>query len=132
MDTILLSPDLQIAVSKLAEQEAKSVDEVLHEAVRGYQRQRNHEKLRKEIAAYEALHAELKQKYFGEFVAVHDGQLVDRDHDRAELYRRVRQTYGNVSVLIREVTEEPIQTLWWRTPSAGKSARQTSPTRSAF
>ena len=120
MEAILLPPDLQTTVKEIAAQEAKSVDEVLHEVFRSYQRQRNREKLKKEIAAYEAMHPALKEKHLGEWVAVHEGQLVDHDSDRAALYARVRRAYGNLSVLIREVTEEPSRDLWLRTPSTGK------------
>ena len=120
MDAILLPSDLQTTVTQLAEQESKSVDEVLHEAVRHYQRERNREKLKREIVAYEAMHPQLKEHYFGEWVAVHEGQLVDHDADRAALYLRVRQTYGPISVLIRAVEDEPSRDLWWRTPSTGK------------
>ena len=120
METIVLPPDLQTRVDELASQESKSAYEVLQAAVRSYQRERNREKLRKEIAAYEVMHPQIKEKYLGEWVAVHDGQLVDHDPDRAALYMRVRQAYGNLSVLIREVTEEPSRDLWLRTPSTGK------------
>lgn len=121
MDAILLPSDLQVAVSQIAEQEAKSVEEVLHEAVRHYQRELNREKLKREIAAYETMHGQLKEKFFGEWVAVHEGQLVDHDSDRAMLYARVRQHYGSLSILIREVAEMPAPDLWLRTPTTGNS-----------
>ncbi len=121
MDAILLPNDLQVAVTHIAEQEAKSVEEVLHEAVRHYQRELNREKLKREIAAYEVMHHQLKEKFLGEWAAVHEGQLIDHDPERAALYARVRQRYGRLSILIREVTETPSRDLWLRTPNTGKS-----------
>ena len=123
MDIILLSPDLQITVSKLAEQEAKSADEVLHEAIRRYQRELNRDKLKREITAYEALHAQLKEKHLGEWVALHEGQLIDHDSDGGLLHKRLREQYGTTAILIRQVEEQPSRELWLRTPSTGRIDR---------
>lgn len=41
-----------------------------------------------------------RAKYEGEYVAVHNHQLVDHDIDQIVLTRRVRERYGNTAVLI--------------------------------
>ena len=68
------------------------------------------------------MHDELRQKYLGEWVAVHDQKLVEHDSDGLALYRRVRARFGRISVLIRHVTEESVEEVWIRTPSTGKIA----------
>jgi predicted DNA-binding protein len=120
METILLREDLRETLEKDAEQEARSVNDMVNEAVEHYLRERQRAKLDQEIAAYEAMHAELRQKYLGQWVAVHQQKLVDYDEDRTALYRRIRAKYGRTSVLLRQVTEQSIEEVWVRTPSTGK------------
>lgn len=123
MDTIALRTDLRETLEKDAEQEARSVNEIVNEAVERYLRERQLAKLDAEIAAYEQLHPELRQKYFGHWVALHEQKLVDHDSDRAALYGRVRARYGRTAVLIRQVTEQPGMEIWVRTPGIGKAER---------
>jgi len=123
MEAIALRTDLRETLEKDAEQEARSINEIVNEAVEHYVRQRQLAKLDAEIAAYERLHPELRQKYWGQWVAVHEQKLVDHDSDRTALYRRVRAHYGRTAVLIRQVTEQPSGEIWVRTPDTGKAAR---------
>ena len=103
-------------------QESRSVNELVKEAVEQFVRERQRAKLRQEIAAYEAMHPTLKQEYLGQWVAVHDQELVDHDRDDVRLRQRVRARYGNSTVLIRQVGEQPVEEVWIRTPSTGKIA----------
>jgi hypothetical protein len=123
MEAIALRTDLRETLEKDAEQEARSINEIVNEAVEHYVRQRQLAKLDAEIAAYERLHPELRQKYWGQWIAVHEQKLVDHDSDRTALYRRVRAQYGRTAVLIRQVTEQPSGEIWVRTPDTGKAAR---------
>jgi hypothetical protein len=121
METITLRADLQEALEKDAELESRSVNDIVNEAVERYLREQQRAKLDSEIEAYEAMHPELREKHFGQRVAVHNHQLVDHDPDHAELYRRVRVRYGRTSVLIRQVREQPVEEIWVQTPSTGNS-----------
>ncbi len=64
------------------------------------------------VKAYEQMHPNLKKKYLGQWIAIHNKQLVDRDVDKAVLYRRVRSKYGRISVLIRQVKEQAVEEIW--------------------
>ncbi len=116
-DALVLRADLRETLERDAEQEARSISDIVNEAVERYMRERQRTKLDKEIAAYEALHVELRQKYLGQWVAINNQRLVDHDSDRLALYRRTRAKYGHTSVLLREVTEQPQEEVWLRTPS---------------
>jgi len=122
MSTVVLRDDLRETLEKSAEQESRSVDEIVNEAVGLYLRERQRAKLDKEISAYEAMHAELRLKYLGQWVAMHDQELVDHDPDGSALYQRIRAKYGKTSVLIRQVMQQPIEEVWIRTPDTGKIA----------
>jgi len=120
MGEIVLRSDLHETLEKDAEREARSVNEIVNEAIERYLHERQIAELDVEIAAFEKLHPELRLKYLGQWVAVHEQKLVDHDRDRAALYKRVRAAYGRTDVLIRQVTERPDNEIWVRTPSTGK------------
>ena len=123
MAAIVLRPDLLDALEKHADLEATSLDDLVNEAVARYVRDLQHDKLEQEIEAYRRLHGELQRQHLGQWVAVHRGQVVDHDGDRAELHRRVRDRYGKTVVLIRRVSEEPEEEIRWRGGSVRLSVR---------
>ena len=120
MSVITLQPDLWITLEQDAAQEQKNVSEFVTDAIAYDIHARQQAKLDQEIAAYEAIHPELKQKYLGNWVAIHNQKLIDQDADRVALYRRVRIQYGKTTILLRQVQEQPVDEIWWRTPSTGK------------
>lgn len=70
----------------------------------------------REKAAYISMHNELWQKYPGQQVAIHNGELVDHDTDGVALSKRVYQRYPDEFVLIRQVEQEPDRILYFRSP----------------
>ncbi|MCI0576612.1 MAG: DUF5678 domain-containing protein [Chloroflexi bacterium] len=120
MDTVKLKPDLHERLAQDAVQEARTVDDLVNEAVEHYLLERQRAKIERETAAFEALYPQLREQFLGEWVAFHNQKLVDHDTDRSALYQRVRKAYGKISVLIRQVTEQYNDEIWIRTPSTGK------------
>jgi len=60
----------------------------------------------REVAAFGRLLPGLLSSIPGMYVAVHDGQVVDRDGDDFELAKRIGLKYGAEFVLIRRVSDE--------------------------
>lgn len=120
---IALRDDLGIQLLEDAEQSDTSIDQLLNQAVEDFLLNKQRTKIDAEIAAFVKIHPQLWKTRPGQWVAIHNSHLVDADPDRVALYRRVRERYGRVSVLIREVTEEAEQDIWLRTPSTGKMAQ---------
>jgi len=60
-----------------------------------------------QTAVFEEQYSELVKEYSGQYVAFHQGKLVDHDSNHRELSRRVRATFPDEIVLIRQVTERP-------------------------
>ncbi len=121
--TIPLAPELTESLESAALQSQRSVNELIQEAVRHYLAARWRTQLEQEITAYEAMHAELWRDLPGMWVAIHDGELVDQDRDKAALYRRTCDRFGGIPVLMREVKAEPTEEIWLRTPSTGRLSR---------
>ena len=55
-------------------------------------------------AVFEAQLETLKQKYLGEYVAYHQGELVDHDPSHKQLVQRINRHYPDGVVLIQQVT----------------------------
>jgi len=70
----------------------------------------------REEQAFQELHPMLIEKYPGQFVAVMDGRLIDRDANQVALYQRVRQTYPERFVLIAQIQEMPDEVIVFRSP----------------
>ena len=70
----------------------------------------------REIQAYIRLHPFLRQNYFGKFVAIHGGELIDHNEDFDTLYERIDRDYANEFVWISEVKDDPIETFMVRSP----------------
>lgn len=119
-EPIVLRPELQDFLEKSAQQEAKSINDVMNEALEYYFHARQLEKINEEIEAYEAMHSILWKRMPGEWVAIHNQQLIDHDTDDVALYRRIRAQYGRTSILLRRVKETPVEEIWIRTRSRGR------------
>lgn len=61
------------------------------------------EKMLQEVNAYESLHTELVENYLGNYVAIHQGQVVDNDSDSEEIIIRIGERYPDEAILIRKV-----------------------------
>lgn len=73
-------------------------------------------KIADEMAYFVAHHAELRQQYENEFVAIHQRRVVDHDKNRISLRNRIRNMYGKKAILITPVTETPVQEFVVRSP----------------
>lgn len=61
----------------------------------------------KEVTAFNQMPQLLVDQYYGQYVAVYQGNIVDSDFDEAELALRFYRTWGYVPVYIHKVgTEE--------------------------
>jgi frataxin-like iron-binding protein CyaY len=121
-DGIVLRDDLREILESNAQQESRTLNDIVNEAVGLYVHRMQQAKIDREVEAYEQMHDSLRDRFLGQWVAIHNQQLVDHDADRDVLHRRIRDKYGRTSVLIRRVSESPIHEIWMRTPSTGKRA----------
>ncbi|MDM8526702.1 hypothetical protein QUF58_00705 [Anaerolineales bacterium HSG24] len=104
---ITIEPTVETKLEQFAQLVDQSVEEIINQALSRYLDYLSDRKLDTEISAYEKLHPQLKQKYLGHYVAIHQGQLIDTDTDCGNLFLRVEKKYGDVTILIRQVKETP-------------------------
>lgn len=113
---LTLSSELHIAVSRLAEQYGTDIQELINQAVREYLDRAAEEKILAEARAFRAMQADLLARYKDQYVAVHNGQVIDCDSDLRALYLRVHGRLGRTPVLLKRVTAEPERDLVIRSP----------------
>lgn len=116
--TITIPEETYEKAQQIAEAESQPLEEVLVNSIqisnRRYQAQTD--ALEKERDAYLAMHSQLLESYAGQYVAIYQGKLLDYDADYGALSERVRTKYPKTTIWVSQVTPEPIQTIWVRSP----------------
>ena len=84
-------PRLIERIRDVARETNKDTTQVVETAVQAYLDQLDREKLHEEVEAFWAMQADLASRYLGEYVAVHQGQVVDHNPDVVRLEQRVAE-----------------------------------------
>ena len=92
------------------------VGQLADKAIRRYLRQEAEKKIRREEQHFRAQHAQLLDQYAGQFIAMHEGRVIDSDTDELTLYLRIREQLPMVGVLIKQVTPTPEEVWVMRSP----------------
>jgi len=79
-------------------------------------------KIDREQQAYKSQHRQILEKHAGNYIALHQGEIVDYDEDRVAISKRVRAKYGNEPVLITKVLEQEYQKVLLRSPRIFESS----------
>jgi hypothetical protein len=109
--TLTIAKETAYGLTQAANGLGVSVEELAERAIRRYLRETAERKIDVEEAHYKAQHKKLLKSYVGQFIAMHDGKLVDSDTDEIALYLRIRQQYPMVGVLLKRVTSE-VEEVW--------------------
>ncbi len=113
---ITVPPNVVEELNEIAKWEGLSVEQVVGEAVFHYASQVRRRKIDAEAEAYKRKHPRLRAKYLGQYIAMHNGRVVDCDRDLSLLYNRVRKRFGRIPVLMRLVEEVAERVLVFRSP----------------
>lgn len=103
---IPISDYQQFALWREKEEQSRTAASEKPESVLTWQEQQERI-LSKEIAAFEQMKPELLKTHNGKWVAVLDGQLVESDDNRQLLSQRVREKFGDRTMLIEQVRDAP-------------------------
>jgi hypothetical protein len=100
MAILKVSEELAGEIKREATTRGLAVEEFLQAAI---QRQRTlaaRRKIEREQEWWLGLPLSERAKYEGEFVAVHNQQLIDHDKDASVLYKRIRARHGTTPILV--------------------------------
>jgi hypothetical protein len=114
MTTIHLKPDLAEKIAYLAK--GGNAEAVVEKALRAYIAQHRRDKIRAETEAFEQQREKLLSQFPGQYVAVHEGQVIDHDVNLRDLHLRVFDRLGHTPVLLIKVTSQPQRELVFRSP----------------
>jgi len=107
MTTLVLEePNLVESLKQVALSQNTKGETLLIQAVTEFLARLAEQKIEQESRAFEKLHYQLLPQYLGQYVAIHQANVVDHDLDLRTLHLRVRQQFGRVPVLLRQVTEK--------------------------
>jgi glutamyl-tRNA reductase len=107
MPTIVVQPELYKRVEEAAQAQHSNPEAILTEAIQHYFWELDRRKISEETRRYRQQHNELKAQYLGQYIAMHDGQVIDHDGDFTVLRQRVRQQFGRMPVMITLVEAVP-------------------------
>ena len=116
MLTVTIEGELADQVTHLAATGAQSAESLVNEAVRRYLSERQREKIRAEEEAFARQRDTLRERYLGQYVAMHEGAVIDHDPDVRALHLRIFARLGHLPVLLKRVTDEPERPLIFRSP----------------
>ncbi len=105
------------SLRQVAHQLGVDASDLAEKAIRRYLRQEAEKKIAREAAAYRAQHPQLLAQYADQYIAMHQGQVIDTDTDQMALFLRIRKAYPHIGILIQQVKEEPEEVLQVRSPS---------------
>jgi hypothetical protein len=100
MVALQISEELAGTIKTEATLRGVSVENYLRSAIRRERTIAERQKIEGEQEWWLNLPLSERAKYQGEFIAVHNQELVDHDKDDAVLYKRIRTKYGKTPVLI--------------------------------
>ena len=111
-NTIQLPQKIYEAVRRQAEAQRKTPDTLVvewvstHLETEGQTADDDLAAFEQEVAAFEAMKPALLRQYYGQYVAIHQGNVVASGDDKLEVSRQVRAQYGAVTYYVELVVED--------------------------
>src|SRR5438105_3573979 len=100
MVPIAIRDELIRSAEKVAQEQGTDVASLVNEWVRRELALAREQKIREESGRFRAQHSALQANYLGEYVAMHNGEVLDHGADVHALYLRIRDQFDDEPVLI--------------------------------
>ena len=115
--TLLAVPEQTVnSLNQVASTLGESAEVLADKAITQYLRQVAERKIEREETYYRAQHPQLLAHYKGQYIAMHQGQVIDVDTDELALFLRIRQAYPLVGILIKQVSANSEEVWTIRSP----------------
>lgn len=121
MTTVTLQPDIANQIAEIANQQHETIESLIDHALREYMANYRRAKIRSETEAFHQQQSSLVKNYLGQFVAIHNQQVIDHDPDLRTLHLRVHARLGRMPVLLKQVTVDSEPDLVFRSPKFEQS-----------
>jgi hypothetical protein len=110
MTSIPVRDDLIRSIEKLANEQGTDTEALVNAWLERQLALEREQRIFEETERFQAQHSALLPIYAGQYIAMHNGVVVDHAESLTPLYERIRARFGDEPVLITPVTTEPIQT----------------------
>ncbi|MFZ0547686.1 MAG: DUF5678 domain-containing protein [Candidatus Promineifilaceae bacterium] len=120
MTAINLAPELVKQIENLAATAELDAEMLVDKAVRAYLLQAQQEKIQAETEFFNAQFEQLFPKYRGQYIAMHQGKVIDHDINLRTLHLRIFERLGHTPVLLKQVIDDPKRELIFRSPRLEK------------
>lgn len=107
MPAIEVDPTLIQEIRTYSNSENGDLRAVVEDALRQHLSRLRRQKIDRERRFYEAHHALLVESYLGQYVAIHEEEIVGSGPDGHELAHQMRQKYGRIPIAIIRVEKSP-------------------------
>jgi hypothetical protein len=107
MSVIEVDPTLIQEIRAYSNAENDDLRSVVEDALRQHLFRLRQQKIDQECDAYQRNYPQIAGKYLGQFVAVHNGEVIDADNNGVVLSKRIREKFGRVPIAIIQVRETP-------------------------
>lgn len=104
------------SLQQVAAERGKPLEVVMNDLAQSYLREQRHAQLLAEMDRFRVNHRELVAEFNGEYIGLHNGEVLDHDVDGGLLHKRLRQKHGSLPILIVQVSESPEQEFTVRNP----------------
>lgn len=108
MQSVELSPELASLLVAEANRAGKTVSALAEEWLRHQYQTLRREQLAVQTKRFWENHSALYARYPDQYVAFYNDEVLDTDEDVRGLALRVRATYGDLPIVISQVTSEPV------------------------
>jgi hypothetical protein len=116
MLTVTLKLETAEELNSLANETQTEAGEIVERAVRQYLDRFRLEKIHAETEAFIQQRRAILEQYRGEYVALHEGRVIDHDLDLRSLHLRVFDRLGHTPVLLKRAIDEPEREIVFRSP----------------
>ncbi len=90
-------------LGKVADERGNKIDELIEQILCQFLRREARRTIQREAESFRAMHADLLTQYPSQYVAIHQGLLVDHDQSQLALLSRIEKQYPDTPVLVRQV-----------------------------
>lgn len=104
-------------LEQVARDKDTTTQKLAEQAIREFLRAEARHRMQREMQAFVEMHSELLKQYPGEFVAIHQGRLIDHDRSQLALYLRIEKRSSYTPVLIKQVLDDPQEVYTFRSPT---------------
>ncbi len=102
----LRRPELVDRFRQISTERGVAAETLLELASKEFLDRAARQKICAESESFRKMRPQLVAKYLGNYVAIHNGKVVDHDPDVRTLHLRIRRRYGRAPILLRQVTKD--------------------------